>query len=273
MRYSAWMLWLKYINRDPRIAIVVAALIFGAMFSIPCAIALTNRLPFLLDGETAQATVVSKQIAESTDAIRTVAAIRVLAHGGKRGPKNLINYQFTDAAGIAHTGRSAIPIAEWNDLQLGDRVLIRYVRSHPEQNELEREVWDFWPIIPFAVLGLAALIGAIYFGLRGLRWIAGQVRLVRTGEAVAGRFANVEVQFRGRRKRDVICILDYESAAPPAIRGTIKLRGKPRPNWRTGGNLVILVDPDDPAKHCPDIFEARIDDWERLQLGVGKVDG
>lgn len=175
-----------------------------------------------------------------------------------------VRYEYLDTGGNKHAGEGRASFSAWKDLKPGDPVAVRYVRSRPVRSQLESTVWEFWPTIPLGVLSVSVLGGSLYFGLPGVHWVNRQVRLVRFGEAVPGRLTRAEAEYRGKKRKEVVSVLEYEYAAPEPVNGTVEMRGKLRSNWRTGGGIVILVDPCDPLSHAPDIFNARGEDHDRL---------
>lgn len=263
LRYSAPVLLGKYVNREPRLFGMLLGLLFGAMLS-PFTLATVSQLPYLLAGVTVQGTVVGKQQAGLRPPDGPPLAMLSLFAHGKGRPRYVIRYEYTDADGKRHVGEGRASFTVWKQLRPGDPVAVRYLRSNPAMSRLESAAWDFWPAIPFAVLGPVIVVGSVWHGMGGFRWVNRQVRLVRHGQAVPGRITRAEVEVRGRRRKEKVCVLEYEYAVTDLVTGRLEMRGKPHPGWRTGGGLLILVDPIEPTDHAPDIFDARAEDADRL---------
>jgi hypothetical protein len=200
-----------------------------------------------------------------------VAAISLFAHGGGgHRPRHLVRYEYTDATGRQHEGEGRASFKEWNHATPGSPIAVRYVRSDPQQSQLASAIWDLWPALPFGLLGLVIVAGSLWRGSRGMRWANKQVRLVLSGQPVRGRILRAEAERRGKRGREVVTVLEYEYDAARPIAVRLELAGKPRPDWRSGGDILILVDPYDPTQHAPDLFDAR--SWDReIQLGSRSV--
>jgi hypothetical protein len=266
MRYSALLLWLKYVNREPRVFAMMLGLLFGAILSpVTCivAVALASQLVFIFDGETVQATIVSKHQAGLPTAGPKLSMASLFAHG-KGGPRYVIRYEYTDAAGNQHTGEGFVADTFWKHVKLGDPVAVRYLRSDPARNQLASDIWACLPPLLMALLDLAILAGSIRYGSKGIRWVNRQVQLIRHGDAVPCRILRVEVEHRGKKGRDVVSVLEYAYAAPDLLTGKVEMQGKLPINWQTEDGIVILIDPSDPSNHAPDIFNARREDYYHL---------
>jgi hypothetical protein len=263
VRSSALVLWLKYINREPHVAGMVVGLLFGGMLSTPFGLAFLSQRSFLLDGETVEGKVVAKQQALRPGAAPAWAMTGLFAHGG-RGPKFYLRYEFVDAAGNRHVADGRAPFAVWTAARPGDAIAIRYVRSDPARSRLESTVWDSWPAVPVAALGGVILAASLWYGTKGIRWVKRQVWLIRHGDALPGRITHAGIEWRGKRRREAITVLEYLYAAPQPVTGKLEMRGKLRPNWQTGRVILILADPNDPTRHAPDLYDARRQDRELL---------
>src|SRR5262249_40298124 len=138
MRWSVLRLWLKKINREPRLAGMLLLLLVGGTMLTVAGPFLIQLLSYLFDGVTIQGTVVSKR----EEAPR--------GHGSR---KYFIQYQFVDAAGNRHQREDRATFAEWSTVKPGDAVAIRHIRSEPAQSWLEGIIWqDFRELFMLSVL-------------------------------------------------------------------------------------------------------------------------
>ncbi|MFO0881355.1 MAG: hypothetical protein U0840_28985 [Gemmataceae bacterium] len=262
MRYSLVYLWLCYVNREPRIAGLALGLLLALMLS-PFSIITAYHLPLILDGAVVEAQVITRFQARENSTIHVAAMGPVFAHGGRK-PSYRVRYEFRDAGGTLYQGEGRLPGALWQSLQPGDPVLVRYLRPSPSRNQPEATFWEFWPAILGALVGLTVLAYSVRQGLAGFHWVNQQVRLVRGGSALPGKICRAEEERRGRRGREVVCVLEYEYAIPEIQRGQLEMRGRMLSHWKTGAAIVILVDHLDPTVHALDIFRARQMDHEEL---------
>jgi hypothetical protein len=270
LRIPIWLLRLKFINREPRIAGMCIGLLFGGMMS-PFAIIATWQMAFVLDGEKTTARVVSKHMAARRAQPKGLASATVLLAHGKRGPQHMLAFEYIDSAGVRHSGVGRTSAEAWAKVQPGDEIPVRYVRSNPARYQVEAAVWSFWPTIPLGLMSLAVIAGSLGVGWRGLRWVNQQVRYTRFGDALPGLLTSANVEWRGTRRKEAICVLKYQYAAGEnLIAGTVEMKGRPRPEWQTGHGIVVLVDPNDLEQHAVDLFDARQADRFRLFGDAGR---
>ena len=264
MQHSIISLWFKYAFRDRRVAAMMFGLVFGSVLLGPSSVKLVRQLPFLLEGTTVQGKVIDTQIARVSSSGVPLAMIPLFAHGGGgHRPGYVIRYEYTDAVGIRHLGSGRASGAEWSDARRGSPIAVRYLRNDPEKSQLASETWRASMTIPFGI-GLAIVAWSIWYASKGMRWAAQQVRLVGWGRAVRGTLTRAEIEHRGTRRKERVCVLEYEYAAPEPMTGKLELCGKLRHNWCSGNRIVVLIDPDKPTNHAADIFDARICDREEL---------
>jgi hypothetical protein len=259
VRYSTPSLWLKYLNRDSSIIGLVAAAVF-CLFCGLFLMMLGRQLAFVVTSEAVQATVLGKRQARLAVDGPRVASLGILAHGGRKGPKYLVQYEFADAAGNRHQGERAASFEVWSRVQPGDTIPVRYDPANPGNSQIDEGIWSLLPAFALAALGLLLPVAIIACGVSRLRWIHRQIRLVRHGDAVPGRITAAGIETRGKRRTTRVTVLQYEFRAACLEQHSLELQGALRPNWKAGLPLVVLVDPEKPAEHAPDLFDARSDD-------------
>jgi hypothetical protein len=117
------------------------------------------------------------------------------------------------------------------------------------------------------VLGPLIIAGSVWYGVGRMRWVNRQVWLVGHGDATAGRITHRDFKYSQKRPKSIdLTVLEYEFTTTQLLSGRLEMNGNLKPNWQTGDGIVILVDPNDPTDHAPDIFDARWKDRERLGL-------
>lgn len=265
MYYSYPVLCLKYINHEPRVVGMFFGLFVSAIWLALPGFTIWRSLPFLFDVNAAPGTVLGKRVAcVPTKNNPPIAMMPLYAHGGRNGPNYMVLYEYVDTAGNKQTGEDRASHETWDNLKAGDVVAVCYRRSDPARSRLESSVWDFWPTIPFAALGVVILTGAIHYGLSGIRRVRRQVRIVRNGEAVAGRVKYAAVICNGAKRESPVTVLEYEFATTEVHTVRLEIPGRIKPQWKTGEGIVVLIDPKDTSSHAVDIFDARREDRERL---------
>jgi hypothetical protein len=266
VRYTPAQLRWKHLNHSPDLVGCGLLVVAGAVFCLFAGGLLRGEVRYLTGGATTDATVLDKRLAAG----RRPAAAAVLAHGGgRKGPRYLARYEFTDAAGQVHQGQASFDKAVWDGLQPGAAFAVEYLRDQPTVNQ------PYNPARPllWLGLGLAALGGLLVGGgllLLGGEWraIAERVRLTADGTPVLGLVE--EVRRTKPRKGGPVVTVGYRYLAPGAdgaphlYAGEFSGAERWMRSWAAGAPLLVLVDPDDPARHAPDRFHARSDDLERL---------
>lgn len=163
MHGSVFGLWLKHMNREPRLALMLLLLLVGGTPLVLAGLSLTHVVPFLSDGVTVDGAVVTK---------------RRGAPGGHGRRPHLILYEFVDAAGNRHQREDRAPVADWSAAQPGGAIAIRHIRGAPGRNRPEGIVWqDFRELLPLAALGFAITAGAIWAGVTGICRVRRKVRI------------------------------------------------------------------------------------------------
>ncbi len=143
--------WVSFVNRAPKIGLAILWSMLGCgflLFAFPA----RSNLPYLLDGKLVQATVVTAPVIDNL--------------GGKFGPKYVVRFEYSDAAGNIHTGTGRVRSA--GKLKPGDLIAVRYVRSDPSRSRLETNVWDGMPSLLFALLGLVIVVASMMYGIGGM---------------------------------------------------------------------------------------------------------
>jgi hypothetical protein len=238
MHYSPFYLWLKYINREPRVSGMIIGLLLGTPFIMVGSWTMTERLPFVVEGETVQGKVISYQ------------------------QHNLL-YEYADEAGNQHKVQVSISLKSREVFNPGDPIAIRYVRSDPSRSQLASNSNRFELSCPF--IGLLIIAGSILYGGRRLLWVNGQVWLIGHGTACPGRITRIHYEYNVKSPKTIeLSTLEYEFATAELQRGTLKMRGVPQPNWQAGDGIVIFLHPHDPTQFAPDIFDARQEERRRL---------
>jgi hypothetical protein len=117
MRYYSFVLWLKYVNREPRVGGMFIGLFFGLAFTL--FLFVQNNLPFLIDGETVQGKVISNIEA-------------------------MVRYEYVDADGNNHIGEQSTSVKDRNPLKSGDQISVRYLRSNPSRSLIMPPYQNLW---------------------------------------------------------------------------------------------------------------------------------
>ncbi|MBI4584822.1 MAG: DUF3592 domain-containing protein [Planctomycetes bacterium] len=174
----------------------------------------------------------------------------------------LLKYVFHDAAGQEHIRESQVNWETWRQFEDGSKLPIVYLPGNPSRNRLGGELAESeWT--------LALVFGSLGFILGGIGWIlvlrgVGKawraVQVLQNGVVVEGRVTSVErapnvkinkrhpqffrYRFKGPDGQD------YQGESP-------YLPPRLEDKWQTGDPIPVVYDPDDPARHQPDIFGLR----------------
>jgi uncharacterized membrane protein YedE/YeeE len=148
-----------------------------------------------------------------------------------------IAYQF-EYEGQTWKGTSAAPRSIWRKLDVGSKLEVRFVPSHPELNhpaEWEAGGTPKWlpAVIAALLIGIGMMVGYL---------IRRQMSLLSEGRPTVGRVTKCS-----RFKNEYI--LRYEFATLNG--GIAKGRGKARKALPVGGALTILYDRDNPRRNEP----------------------
>lgn len=150
--------WLVTANREERLGLSLLWLILGCI-SLSFAIPAFTLLPYLLDGEVVQGSVLTTPSLESP--------------ATKFGPKYVVRFEYLDASGKLHVGEGRVHSTD--AVKLGDRIAVRYNRSAPSRSRLDSSVWNGIPSIFFAVFGMVVVCASIVYGISGIRGVNGHV--------------------------------------------------------------------------------------------------
>ncbi len=257
--------WVTLANHDPRLGLSMLALIpAGMLLFIPLCL-LPQFWPFLLEGRWASGTVVGREPLAAI--VRPqVQLAGVLAHGGghRDGPTYRINYQFRDPQGAVQRGSAAVGWEIWNRLKPGDPVDVLYTASNPHHHQL----WlaarrELKPAAVMTSIACVLLSISCWMMVRGLRGLAGDVRLLREGEATSGTVTRVERQ--GKSGRDALQNVTFTYEARTSLAGPVETLSGRSTGSMKGGSLQpgdrvrVVYDPLSP--------ESCILDWHGLRTG------
>lgn len=127
------------------------------LFALPA----SSILPFVLEGKSVQARVTQAPERRGED------------RGRKFGPKFTIQYEYADDKGTVYSGVGRVRTAD--ACQVGDLIPVRYLSSMPAQSRLEENLWGFLPTVGFTLLGMLAVVAAVWRGALGIRSVNRQV--------------------------------------------------------------------------------------------------
>lgn len=134
-----------------------------------------------------------------------------------------IGYEFPLAEGRTWTATRQIDQADWNRLQTGDRLEVRYDRENPDRHQFPAFVLPpalaLLGFMPLIFLGLGALL---FRG--GLREVLLPLRLYRTGTATRGRVTGFETVTNERvnRRHPVRVWYSFPNGTAAEHKGSIK---------------------------------------------------
>ncbi|MGH9894078.1 MAG: DUF3592 domain-containing protein, partial [bacterium] len=168
---------------------------------------LREERALLTHGVSTDATVVAKQAYNRSDDTRVYQ----------------LGYEFPLADGRTWAATREIDQADWNRLQTGDRLEVRYDRANPDRHLM--------PVFATpAALGLLALGPFVFLVLgglllrSGLREILVPLRLYRTGHAAKGRVTGLQVVANERinRRHPVRVSYSFRDGTTGEHQGSIK---------------------------------------------------
>lgn len=187
-RFTALRLFLHRVRSSVFFLVGVIFLIVGSVLTVGITGGFWSQLrkerALLAHGAPAEATVVAKRAYNRSDQTRVYE----------------LGYEFPLADGRTWAATREIDQGEWNRLEKGDRLALRYDRASPERHLMPA----FAMPVALGLVGLMPLVflalGALLFR-NGLREIFLPLRLYRTGEAVVGRVTGFEVVTNERINR------------------------------------------------------------------------
>lgn len=267
LRYSLLGLWWRYLNYGGQelggMFIAGMGLFFVAFAALIGWTELSVEVPYWLEGETSQGTITRKWIAAK---IRTSVVPTRLAHGGRRGPRQRVAYDFRDTAGKLHQGQGILRGAIWENAQVGDPLSVEYLASDPRRNRPAGPMSPSSVLAPLVMclVGVAMLYGGTRWLAAGIRSLRRQVRLIRTGRATAGLIDRLQPS--GGKSRDAAVECSYRyfvsgNRGEPAsvMRGTVSLYPRQARNLKVNDSLLIVFESDQPENHAVDVHHARLE--------------
>jgi hypothetical protein len=187
-RFTALRVFLHRVRSSVFFLVGVIFLIVGSVLTVGITGGFWSQLrkerALLAHGAPAEATVVAKRAYNRSDDTRVYE----------------LNYEFPLADGRTWGATREIDQGEWNRLETGDRLEVRYDRASPERHLMPA----FAMPVALGLVGLMPLVflalGALLFR-NGLREILLPLRLYRTGQAATGRVTGFEVVTNERINR------------------------------------------------------------------------
>jgi hypothetical protein len=209
--FTAARLFLHRVRSSVVFLVGTIFLIVGSLLTIGITGGFWSRLreerALLADGAYAQATLVAKRAYNRSDDTRVYQ----------------LSYQFPLGDGRTWAATRDIDQGEWNRLQAGDRLEVRYDRANPDRHLMP----VFATPVALALLGLTPLVflvlGALLFRA-GLREVLLPLRLYRTGHVARGRVTGLQVVTNERinRRHPVRVSYAFRNGAAGERQGSIK---------------------------------------------------
>jgi hypothetical protein len=182
---------------------------------------------------------------------------------------HVLDCTFQDDAGRTHQAKIPVGLDEWQRVNKGDTKTIEYDRTNPSINRPAGE-----PVPPSLLLLIFRGVGVLFttFGvvLLGVAFVssARRVRVVRKGVAVLGTMDGVVEDASSSRGNTRFFRVAYrfvdDGGTTHAARGPAQSWSRVG-GWQTGETILVLYDPANPERNEADIFQARSDDFARLQ--------
>jgi hypothetical protein len=177
-------------------------------------------------------------------------------------------YTFADEAGRDLQGKIRASLEEWKQAKPGDTLAVEYDRTDPTTSRRAgTEAHAEWGLVILGGIGsLFAFVGislaAIAILMSGRR-----TRLVRFGTPALGVVGEL-VENNSALKVAGTYRLTYRFTDGNGQ--TWEGHGPPQPwsiaaRWDPGETILVLYDTRNPIRNEPDIWEARMEDLERLQ--------
>jgi hypothetical protein len=228
--------WFRLLSHDA--AAINAAMCFVlALFCSPYLFFSAN-IRVALSGRSAWATVVAKEPV------------------GRRAV-----YEFSDEAGVVVRGRTGgyRMNSEWEALSVGRKLEVQYLPADPTRHFVGDRAGPFFPYLLFAGAQVLCLGFAVRFAVRGVRRVARQRSLLRTGDRRVAVIRRVTEE-QGKRGRLWLTTIEFRFPDPlmsPDSDGYLaywEVAGRNRRRWAPGDRLTVAVNPRDPADHVLDVF-------------------
>jgi len=190
--------------------------------------------------------------------------------GQKGGPRTVytLHYRYQDDHGQAHEGGDNVDLNVWNQLQKEHPVQIEYLRDQPEKYRITagRSFWARYGYLFAVGAGGLLVAGALGVGIGRWIWAARKARLVFAGDPVLGIVTGRKTAVSGSNRTPPVRVLyqftDTTGTERPGA--TCWLLEKQAAAWPEGVPILVLQDPNNPARSEADIFGARSDDLARL---------
>lgn len=149
MKTSTVIRFFSLANRNQRIGGMCLGIVACILMS-PFVVFSLSDVPFLVDGESVEAHVVSPP---------TVVK-------GKFSTCYGICFVYEDAAGQQRTGLGTVREAH---LQPGDPIFVRYLRNNPARSRTETSLNRSWPSRAFAIVAGCVFVASVWSGFVGIR--------------------------------------------------------------------------------------------------------
>jgi hypothetical protein len=259
----------SWVRHEQAIAATVTLSIVSAVLLLGTVPVLRSDAAFAVDGDVTQGRVLEKRIAGAPPSGPVLAAIP--AHGGRRGPRAFIDYEYFDVAAVRHTGRSQVSRTDWDQLQVGGPVTVIYLKGRPAQSRVGVALSP--PrllMIGLCGTGLLAAVGAAWAFLVGMSSLRLQLDLFQNGVGTMALVREVKTVTRRKRRQERTLQYCYWAAdtlaGPPVLSdGSCTGTGRWGKSAQKGDWLLVLLDPADPRRHIVDLHGLRT---ETLMTGT-----
>lgn len=255
---SARIVW-QTVMYDEALAASVVAAFFAAILSAIVVLGFSSDYRFLLQGVETSGQVLGKQIVAANR--RPVVVAGVLAHGGRKGPRTMVDYEFTDATGGIIRGRSPVSASRWDDIRVGDAVQVIYLPDEPGWNRLvDASVTPLPLIVCFTIAAGAAICTCLLMLWVGIGHVRTNLDLFQSGEPVRASVVDIQGGTRRRSKR-ADRTLRYQYQAPDPLSGQLvsfagecPSAGRHGQTAELGHALLVFYDEHDPQRHAVDRY-------------------
>ena len=211
-------------------------------------------------------------VASTATVTRKDQRIETRPAGQKGGPKTVytLHYRYRDDQAQAHDGGGNVDANIWNQFQKDQPLKIEYLRDQPGTSRITegRSFLARWGYLLALGGGGLLLGGVLVFGIGGWFWAGRKARLVCSGVPFLGTVTNHDTRSSGRRNQEPSCRLRFMFTDAAGTELTGKSCWLPQglaPQWPINEPILVLQNPDEPARFEADIFRVRADDLSQLQ--------
>lgn len=175
----------------------------------------------------------------------------------------VVNYQYL-VNGQMHRGHSDVPQQYWQRLAVRGDLPVEYVRSDPDRSRVILDGGGFhWgSVTMIAVISAAFTLVGTAIVVLTWRKAGAKIDLILNGDVVPGTVIGVESRREGKAINQYL-VYTFRDAAGQEVRGSEgPLSRRLRRRWSAEGQTIgVVIDRNDPGRHLPDVFEARVDEW------------